>query len=94
MALSFRSRSSNPFKVFPLRSVPGVFGTASVDLVLAQIQHPSPPHRLYNVVDDHQPSRRDQMVDVCIEDSLEKTDGFRLFSPRNMEAKTIDLIRP
>ena len=28
---------------------------------------------------------KDQMVDFCFEDSLEKTDGFRMFSPRNLK---------
>ena len=27
----------------------------------------------------HQPTKKDQMVDVCFSDSLEKTVGFRLF---------------
>ena len=46
------------------------------------------------VTTPHQPSRKDQMVDFCFEDSLEKTDGSPLFSPRNLEAKSIDLGRP
>jgi len=45
----------------------------------------------------YRPSRKDQMVDFCFEDSLEETDGFRhgfrLFSARNLRAKTDDLGR-
>jgi len=39
----------------------------------------------------NQSSRKDQTVEFCSEDSLDKRDGFRLFSPRNLKAKTIDL---